>query len=80
MVTPQDIKTWIEAGLEQAAVEIDGDGHHFNAVIVSPAFAGKSRIQQHQLVYQALGDKMKAEIHALSMRTLTPEEWQAEQA
>ena len=80
MVTPQDIKTWIEAGLEQATVEIDGDGHHFNAVIVSPAFAGKSRIQQHQLVYQALGDKMKAEIHALSMRTLTPEEWQVEQA
>ncbi len=80
MVTPQDIKTWIEAGLEQAAVEIDGDGHHFHAVIVSPAFAGKSRIQQHQLVYQALGDKMKAEIHALSMRTLTPEEWQGEQA
>jgi len=79
MVTPQDIKTWIENGLAQARVEIDGDGHHFNAVIVSPAFAGKSRIQQHQLVYQALGDKMKSEIHALSMRTLTPEEWDTEQ-
>ena len=70
----------IETGLDQATVEIEGDGHHFNAVIVSPAFAGKSRIQQHQLVYQALGDKMKAEIHALSMRTLTPEEWEQEQA
>jgi len=79
MVTPQDIKTWIENGLEQATVEIEGDGHHFNALIVSPVFAGKSRIQQHQLVYQALGDKMKAEIHALSMRTLTPEEWAGEQ-
>ncbi len=79
MVTPQDIKTWIENGLERATVEIDGDGHHFNAVIVSPVFAGKTRIQQHQLVYQALGDKMKAEIHALSMRTLTPEEWEGEQ-
>lgn len=78
MVTPQDIKSWIEAGLERATVEIEGDGHHFNAVIVSPAFAGKSRIQQHQLVYQALGDKMKADIHALSMRTLTPEEWEQE--
>ena len=78
MVTPGDIKSWIEAGLEGAEVEIDGDGHHFAAVIVSPAFAGKTRIQQHQLVYGVLGDRMKADIHALSMRTLTPEEWQAE--
>jgi acid stress-induced BolA-like protein IbaG/YrbA len=74
MVTPEDIKHWIEAGLEGARVEIDGDGHHFNAVIVCPAFAGKNMVQQHQLVYGALGDRMKAEIHALSMRTLTPEE------
>lgn len=79
MVTPGDIKAWIEAGLPGAEVEIDGDGHHFSAVIVSPEFAGKSRVQQHQLVYQALGDKMKADIHALSMRTLTPEEWAAQQ-
>lgn len=78
MVTPVDIKHWIEAGLDGAQVEIDGDGHHFNAVIVCPAFAGKSMIQQHQMVYGALGDKMKAEIHALSMRTLTPEEWARE--
>jgi len=79
MVTPDNIKAWIETGLETDRVEIDGDGHHFNAVIVSPAFTGKSRIQQHQLVYRALGDRMKADIHALSMRTLTPEEWQHEQ-
>lgn len=78
MVSPEDIKRWIEAGLDDAQVEIEGDGHHFNAVIVSPAFEGKSRIQQHQLVYGTLGDKMKAEIHALSMRTLTPGEWQQE--
>jgi len=78
MVTPDNIKAWIEAGLETNRVEIEGDGHHFNAVIVSPAFAGKTRIQQHQLVYRALGDRMKADIHALSMRTLTPEEWQHE--
>ena len=74
MVTPTDIKTWIEAGLEECSVDIDGDGHHFDATIVCPAFAGKSRIQQHQMVYGVLGDKMKAEIHALSMKTLTPEE------
>jgi acid stress-induced BolA-like protein IbaG/YrbA len=79
MVTPDKIKAWIEAGLQTNRVEIEGDGHHFNAVIVSPAFNGKSRIQQHQLVYRALGDRMKADIHALSMRTLTPEEWQHEQ-
>jgi acid stress-induced BolA-like protein IbaG/YrbA len=76
MVTPQDIKTWIEAGLPDSTVEIDGDGHHFEAVIVSAAFAGKTMVEQHQLVYGALGDRMKAEIHALSMRTLTPEQWE----
>ena len=75
MVMPEDIKKWIEEGLEDARVEIDGDGRHFTAVIVSPAFEGKNSVQQHQLVYRVLGDKMKSEIHALSMRTLTPEQW-----
>ena len=75
---PEDIKGWIEQGLEDATVEIDGDGRHFNAVIVSPAFEGKSSVQQHQLVYGVLGDKMKSDIHALSMRTLTPTEWERE--
>lgn len=79
MMQPQTIKELIEAGLEGSSAEVDGDGHHFEAVIVCPAFAGKSMIQQHQMVYQALGDKMKAEIHALSMRTLTPEEFEAQQ-
>lgn len=74
MVTPEDIKGWIEAGMSDCTVSIEGDGHHFEAVIVSPEFTGKSRIQQHQLVYAVLGDKMKAEIHALSMKTLAPEE------
>ncbi len=78
MVMPEDIKKWIEQGLEEARVEIEGDGHHFNAVIASPAFEGKNSVQQHQLVYGVLGDKMKSEIHALSMRTLTPAEWDSE--
>ncbi|MDH3688045.1 MAG: BolA/IbaG family iron-sulfur metabolism protein [Gammaproteobacteria bacterium] len=78
MVKPEDIREWIEHGLQGSKVEIDGDGQHFSAVIVYPGFAGKSKVQQHQMVYQALGDKMKAEIHALSMRTLTPEQWSAE--
>ncbi|MFT5258496.1 MAG: acid stress-induced BolA-like protein IbaG/YrbA [Saprospiraceae bacterium] len=79
MVTPEDIKGWIEAGMKDCTVEIDGDGQHFEATIVSPEFSGKSRIQQHQLVYGVLGDKMKAAIHALSMKTLSPEEHAASQ-
>ena len=51
------------------------DGQHFEAVIVSPQFTGKNRVQQHQLVYLALGDRMREEIHALSMRTFTPDVW-----
>lgn len=73
--TPEDIRTYIAAGLDCAHIEVTGDGSHFEAVIVSPAFAGKRPIARHQLVYAALGDRMKQEIHALSMRTLTPEEF-----
>ena len=75
--TPDLIKSYIAAGLECTHLEVDGDGQHFTALIVSSAFAGKRLIQRHQLVYAALGDRMKAEIHALSMKTLTPEEYQA---
>ena len=74
MVTPQSIKDGIEAGLACERVEVIGDGQHFQALVVSGAFAGKSRVQRHQLVYKALGDRMREEIHALSMQTLTPEE------
>ena len=77
MVTPEDIKGWIEQGITDCRVEINGDGQHFYAVIISPEFAGQNRVQQHQLVYQVLGDRMKAEIHALSMQTMTPEEYAA---
>ena len=75
MIDPNQIKTWIEDGLACEHVEVSGDGHHFEAVIVSPAFRGKSRVQQHQLVYKALGERMRAEIHALSMQTWSPEDW-----
>jgi acid stress-induced BolA-like protein IbaG/YrbA len=74
MVTPESIKSGIEAGLQCERVDVVGDGQHFQAVVVSAAFAGKSRVQRHQLVYAALGDRMREEIHALSMQTLTPEE------
>ena len=76
MVTPEQIKQWIIAGLEDAQIEIEGDGQHFFATIVTDQFEGKSRIQRHQMVYQTLGDRMNAEIHALSMKTLTTQEHQ----
>jgi acid stress-induced BolA-like protein IbaG/YrbA len=75
MVRPEDIQGYIEQGLQCDLVRVAGDGHHFEAVIVSPAFRGKNRVQQHQLVYRALGDRMREEIHALSMQTFTPEAW-----
>jgi acid stress-induced BolA-like protein IbaG/YrbA len=75
--TPELIHGYIEKGLDCTHLEVEGDGQHFSAVIVSSAFAGKSRIQRHQIVYAALGDRMREEIHALSMKTLTPEEYKA---
>ncbi len=75
MVLPQDIKQYIESGLVCQYVDVSGDGQHFEATIVSALFEGKSRVAQHQLVYRALGDRMREEIHALSMRTLTPAQW-----
>jgi acid stress-induced BolA-like protein IbaG/YrbA len=75
MVTTESIRASLAAGLPCEHVEVRGDGAHFEAVIVSAAFAGLSRVRQHQLVYAALGDRMREEIHALSMQTLTPEQW-----
>lgn len=77
MVTPENIQQYIEQGMPCEHVRVAGDGQHFEALIVSAEFRGKNRVQQHQIVYRALGDRMKAEIHALSMKTLTPEEWAA---
>lgn len=73
--TPELIHGYIKNGLDCTHLEVEGDGQHFSAVIVSNAFAGKSRIQRHQIVYGALGDRMREEIHALSMKTLTPDEY-----
>lgn len=77
MVTPEDVQRYIAEGLDCSHLEVRGDGHHFDAVIVSAAFAGKRRVAQHQLVYAALGERMREEIHALSMQTYSPEEWAA---
>jgi acid stress-induced BolA-like protein IbaG/YrbA len=80
MVTPESIKHGIEAGIACKHVEVLGDGQHFQALVVSDGFEGKSRVQRHQLVYAALGERMREEIHALSMRTLTPGEWTQQQS
>ncbi len=74
MVTPEDVRNYIAAGLECELLEVAGDGHHFEALIVSPGFEGLRPVQRHQLVYRALGERMREEIHALSMKTLTPAE------
>ncbi len=78
--TPEQIRGYITSGLPCDHLEIEGDGQHFFATIVSAAFVGKRPIARHQLVYAVLGDRMREEIHALSMKTLTPDEWQASQA
>lgn len=75
--TPEQVRQYIAESLNCEHLEVQGDGSHFEAVIVSPAFEGKRLIARHQLVYSSLGERMKTEIHALSMRTLTPAEYKA---
>ncbi len=79
MVTIESIKQNIEQGMSTAHLSVMGDGRHFEAVVVSDEFTGKSRVQRHQRVYQTLGDRMREEIHALSVKTFTPQEWQEQQ-
>ena len=75
-MTADEVRSTIMNGLPCDHVEVLGDdGQHFEAVIVSPQFTGRNMVQQHQLVYLTLGERMRAEIHALSMRTFTPEGW-----
>ena len=72
MVTPESIGDSIEKGIATTHVEVRGDGAHFEAIIVSPAFAGLSRVKQHQRVYAALGGRMGGELHALQLETAAP--------
>ncbi len=74
--TPAEIEQFIADGLACEHVEVAGDGRHFFATIVSAEFEGTNRIARHQRVYRALGDRMREQIHALSMKTLTPSEYQ----
>ena len=75
MPDPQDIKARIEAALPDSSAEVEdwtGGGDHFRVQVVSPAFAGLSRIQQHRLVYDIFGDEIGGPIHALSLKTQVP--------
>ena len=76
--TAADVKHYIAAGLACEHLAVEGDGRHFFATIVSAEFEGACRVARHQRVYAALGDRMREQIHALSMKTLTPAEWAAQ--
>jgi acid stress-induced BolA-like protein IbaG/YrbA len=73
--TASEVERYIAQGLACEHLQVEGDGRHFFATIVSAEFQGASRVARHQRVYKALGDRMREQIHALSMKTLTPEEW-----
>lgn len=80
MLSPDKVRAYIAEGLSFTHLEVVGDGRHFEALIVSDAFEGKRPVARHQLVYGILGERMKEEIHALSIKAMTPAEWQAAQA
>lgn len=76
MVTTNDIKIWIESGLPKSQVIfVEGDGHHFEVVVLCSAFEGKNQVTRHRMVYTALGNRMKSDIHALSLKTHTLDEY-----
>jgi len=78
-MTADELKTIITAGMPLDHIALEGDGRHWYATIVSSAFEGKRPIQRHQMVYATLGKKIQTdEVHALSMKTLTPSEWQSQ--
>lgn len=78
MISPEQVQTIIKERLSNAEVKVVGDGQHFEAIIVSQDFAGKTRVKQHQMVYGVLQDELATEtIHALSLKTFTPETWEA---
>ena len=78
--TPEEVRSFIAAGVACEHLEVEGDGRHFFATIVAAEFEGRSRVARHQRVYAALGDRMREQIHALSMKTLTPAEWRTRPA
>jgi len=84
MISPDQVESMIKSGIPDADVQVQdltGGNDHYQVVVVSPAFEGKGLVQQHQLVYRAVQSAMSTEaIHALSLKTYTPETWAAESA
>jgi acid stress-induced BolA-like protein IbaG/YrbA len=73
---PEELKHIIESALPTEHVAVTGDGRHFEATVVSAAFVGKGMLKQHRMVYDALGDRFQTQaVHALTLKTYTPEEW-----
>ena len=77
----EEVKRLILEGLSDADVSVSGDGRHFEAIVVSDAFSGKTMLQQHRIVYAALGDRFDTDtLHALSIKTYTRSDWERLQA
>ena len=79
MIPIEEVRGMLESAFPGDRVELSspmGDDNHFQLVVISEKFNGKSMVEQHQLVYGALGDAMKEAIHALALKTFTPEQWQ----
>ena len=78
MISPQQVENAIASKLPNSQVKVVGDGQHFEAIVVSPSFEGQTRVKQHQMVYAAIQEELASEvIHALSLKTYTPQTWQA---
>ncbi|HKK06179.1 MAG: BolA family transcriptional regulator [Gammaproteobacteria bacterium] len=76
-MNPEDIKRLIESGLDGVEATVSGDGSHFEAIVVGEVFAGKSMVEQQRLVYATVNDRIASgELHALSIKTYTPEQWE----
>ena len=81
MLNPRQVEAWIARGLACEKLQVEGDGQHFSALVVSAEFAGLNRVKRQQRVYQTVKDQLDSgELHALAMQTLTPEEWCEQEA
>ena len=79
-MNPEDVQKMIEAGLPDCEVKVTGDGSHFDAVVIGEVFDGMSLVKKQQKVYATLGDKITSgEVHALTIKTFTPSEWEKAQ-
>jgi len=77
-MNPEDVKRLIEAGLEGCEATVSGDGSHFEAIVVGDVFADKSMVEKQRMVYATVNDRIASgELHALSIKTYTPEQWES---